>query len=202
MADGLVSRGHSGDPQLEKIAAFIMRLVEGRFPDLGAHHQRLRVIAVSFGRHLGLASGEVKILSVGAHIHDIGKLSISEHILNKPARLTATELLLVRQHPEIGVQLLKPLGLDERISEIVYCHHENFDGSGYPQGLAGEAIPLLARMVRILDSFDALTTDRPYHKGVANGEALRALQEDAHCYDPALLGYFIEMISNDRDSRF
>ncbi len=191
-----MTSGNSTDPHLEKISRFILGIVEARYPDLGAHHQRLGKLAAAFARHLGYASRDVELLWIGAHIHDLGKLSISEHILNKPARLAATELSLVQQHPELGLQLLEPLGLDTRIAEIVYCHHENHDGSGYPRGLAGEAIPVLARIVRILDSFDALTTDRPYHKGIASAAALRVLQKDGHCYDPVLLAAFMEMINN------
>jgi HD-GYP domain-containing protein (c-di-GMP phosphodiesterase class II) len=183
--------------QLERISTFVARLVEGRDPDLGGHLQRSGVGASQFGRQMGCSSEEIEILAVGGRIHDVGKLSISEHILNKPARLTETEFSLIKQHTEIGDRLLEPLGLDSRISEIVHYHHENFDGSGYPQGLAGEAIPFLARMVRIWDSCDALTMDRPYHQGVSRADALRILQRDERFYDPYLLKSFCAMMSKD-----
>lgn len=183
---------------LEKISDFVAGLIEGRDPDLGGHHQRLGGYANEFAKFIGCTAEETTLLSVGGCIHDIGKLSISEHILNKPTRLTATEFSLVKQHADIGFQLLAPLGLDARISEIVRFHHENFDGSGYPNGLTGTAIPLLARMTRIWDSFDALTSDRPYHQGVSNPEALRILEQDAHLYDSDLLIEFCRMISGPR----
>lgn len=187
----------SGNSHLERISKFVARIVEGRYPDLDEHHRRLGESALAFAKYLGCSAEETELLSVGARIHDIGKLSISEHILNKSARLTTAEFSLVKQHPEIGFQLLSPLGLDPRISEIVQFHHENFDGSGYPQGLTGGAIPLLARMTRIWDSFDALTMDRPYHKGVSREEALRLLQRDAQLYDPELLKEFCTMVSSE-----
>lgn len=187
----------SGYSHLEKISKFVAAIVEGRYPDLGEHHQRLGESALAFAKYLGCSAEETELLSVGARIHDIGKLSISEHILNKPARLTSAEFSLIKQHPEIGFKLLSPLKLDPRISEIVQFHHENFDGSGYPRGLGGEAIPLLARMTRIWDSFDALTMNRPYHKGVSREEALRLMQCEAHLYDPDLLKEFCAMVNND-----
>lgn len=92
---------------------------------------------------------------------------------------------------------MSPLDLDLRISEIVHFHHENFDGSGYPTGLAGTAIPRLARMARICDSYDALTMDRPYHQGTSREEALRILQRDSRFYDPVLLKEFCAMVSGN-----
>lgn len=182
---------------LERITGFVARIVEGRDPDLGGHHQRLGRSALAFAKFTGCSPEETELLSVGARIHDLGKLSISEQILNKPARLTAAEFWLVQQHTVIGFQLLSPLGLDLRISEIVHFHHENFDGSGYPTGLAGAAIPLLARMTRIWDSYDALTVNRPYHQGVSSEEALRILQRDSRFYDPDLLKKFCAMVSGN-----
>jgi len=181
------------DSHLERISGFVAGIVEGRYPDLGGHHERLGQMAASFAQQIGCSSEEAGLLSMGASIHDLGKLSISEHILNKPARLTASEFSMVKQHAEIGCQLVAPLGLDARVSGILRHHHENYDGSGYPAGLSGEAIPLLARIVRIWDSFDALITDRPYHRGISGREALRVMQKDAHFYDPALLEAFCKM---------
>jgi HD-GYP domain-containing protein (c-di-GMP phosphodiesterase class II) len=183
------------DWDIERISKFVAGIVEARDPGLGEHHQRLGEGAALFAQYIGCSSEEIELLSIGARIHDIGKLSISEHVLNKPGRLTASEFSLVKQHAEIGTRLLAPLGFDSRINEIVYHHHENYDGSGYPRGLAEKAIPLLARIVRIWDSFDALTTDRPYHQGVAGEEALRLLQRDSHLYDPILLESFCKMMS-------
>lgn len=188
------------DSHLEKISKFVAAIVEGRDPDLGGHHQRLGKYAVLFAQHLGCTPGDIELLSIGARIHDIGKLTISDHILNKPARLTATEFSLVKQHTEIGNQLLDPLGLDSRISEIVHFHHENHDGSGYPKGISGEAIPAFARMIRICDTFDAIAMDRPYHQGISSDDALRVMQRDSHFYEPHLLKSFCQMIVKQQKS--
>lgn len=175
---------------MEKITKFVARLVEGRDPDLAGHHDRLGDGADRFGKHLGLSAEEIHLLCVGARIHDIGKMSISDHILNKPSRLTAAEFSLVQRHTDIGADLLAPLELDPRINEIVRLHHENYDGSGYPDGLSGDKIPFFARLTRILDSFDAITTNRPYHQGASPEEALRRMERDSHWYDPDLLHQF------------
>lgn len=189
------------DPShLERILTFVAGIVEGRDPDLGGHHERLGQDTLLFARHIGCSSKETEMLFAGSLIHDIGKLSISEHILNKPARITVAEFALVEQHAEIGAQLLAPLGLDSRIGDIVYYHRENYDGSGYPRGLAEDAIPLLARMVRICDSFDALATDRPYHQGIFAAAALRTLQRESNFYDPDLLNSFCKIMSNEQVS--
>jgi putative nucleotidyltransferase with HDIG domain len=179
---------------LDRITGFVSGLLEGRDPDLAVHHQRVAASAESFARDIGFSAKDTELLTIGARLHDLGKLSISEHILNKPARLTGTEFALVQQHTDIGRKLLAPLGLDPRISEIVYYHHENYDGSGYPEGLSGESIPILARMIRIWDSFDALTMDRPYHKGISANEALRLMRRESHLYDPVLLKNFCETV--------
>lgn len=179
---------------MEKITKFVAGLVEGRDPDLAVHHQRLGENGESFARHLQCAAEEVNLLSIGARIHDLGKLSISDHILNKPSRLTAAEFSLVKQHAEIGADLLAPLELDPRIDDIVRYHHENYDGTGYPRGLKGDRIPFFARIVRILDSFDALTVNRPYHQGVSPGDALKRLEHDADRYDPDLLQQFCRFV--------
>lgn len=188
----------ANDFQLDKISAFVEKIVEGRDPDLGGHLSRVGKNAGPLGRLMGCSSAEMEILAMGARIHDLGKLSISEHILNKPARLTETEFSLIKQHPIIGKQLLIPLGLDSRVSDIVHCHHENYDGTGYPQGLAGDAIPFLARIVRIWDSYDALTMDRPYHKGISPSEALHVLRRDERFYDAYMLKSFSAFVSANR----
>ncbi len=186
-------------PRPEQISRFVAGIIESRDPDLGEHHHRLGESAVRFARHAGCSSEETAVLVMGARVHDIGKLAISDHILHKPARLTATELALVRQHAEMGHRLLSPLGLDARIPDAVYHHHENYDGSGYPEGLAGEAIPLAARILRILDSYDAMTETRSYRQGMPRAEALRRLQASAQHYDPRLLEIFFRISRAEPD---
>lgn len=177
------------------ISAFIQRVVDARDPDVASHQSRLGAYARGFARHLSMSEDETHTLTYGAEIHDIGKLSINESILHKPSRLTHAEYLLVQQHARLGAELLEPLRLPDQVVMIVLHHHENFDGSGYPARLSGHQIPLLARIVRIIDSYDAITEDRPYHKGTPFADALSMLHSAAQWYDPELLQEFTKFIS-------
>ena len=179
---------------LDGLTQFVQRLVDGRDPDLAGHHGRCGNTSIKLCQHIGCIPADVKLIAIASGMHDLGKMAINEHILNKPARLTKTEFELIKQHPVIGGHLVEPLGLDVRISQVVVHHHENFDGSGYPEGLRGEDIPYLARIMRITDSYDALTTDRPYHKGVSSKDAVTILLKDSRFYDPRLLGSFSELM--------
>jgi len=179
---------------LDGITQFVHRLIDGRDPDLATHHTRSSNTAIDFCRRIGCMPAEIGLISVASGIHDVEKMSINEHILNKPAKLTKTEFDLVKQHPVIGARLLEPLDLEVKITQIVLYHHENFDGSGYPEGLRGEDIPYLARITRIIDSYDALTMDRPYHKGVSSMDAATILLKDSRFYDPLLLEPFCKFI--------
>ncbi len=188
--------GKNDFDHINGIYQFTAGIIEARYPDLAEHLFRTKERAILFGQYAALTEEETSILSIGAGIHDIGKLSISDYILNKPARLTAVEYSQVQKHVDFGVQFLKPLNLDPRIDEIVLFHHENQDGSGYPNGLKSNEIPFLARMVRIMDTFDALTEDRPYHKGVSHSEAVGVLRRESRFYDPELLECFFDMIND------
>ncbi|MDE2149839.1 MAG: HD domain-containing protein, partial [Gammaproteobacteria bacterium] len=174
---------------------FVTRIVNGRDPGLCGHLRRVGYMSALLAEAIGYSADDVKLISLGACLHDIGKLSISEYILYKPARLTATEFAVVSRHAELGVELLTPLELDSRISDIVLYHHENYDGSGYPRGLAGEKIPHFARIVRICDCFDALTSNRPYQQSISVNAALETLQRDAHCFEPHLLDLFCRLMT-------
>lgn len=179
---------------LGKLSRFVDGIVEGRDPSLAEHHHRTSRAARQFGRHLGMGRGKIRLLEIALALHDFGKLSIPDSILHKPARLSSAEFSMVQQHPEFGHRMIEPLGLDPAINEIVLHHHENYDGTGYPAGLKGDGIPYFARVARILDSFDALTEDRPYHRGVPPEDALGILQRDERMYDPMLLATFSQAI--------
>lgn len=181
------------DQMLESLSSFVAGLLEVHHPTLGEHQLRMGNHALEFAHHIGCSAADARLLSAGARLHDIGKLAVSQKILNKPGRLTAAELAEVRTHPDVGFALLRPLNLDARIGQIVRFHHENFDGTGYPCGLAGTRIPFLARAVRILDSYDALTSHRPYHSALPGPKALARLRRDAGFYDPDLLQRFCQM---------
>jgi len=179
---------------VENITRFVAGIVDANYPDLTHHHRGVGDLAVRLARRIGSSFQELRLLSMGAQLHDIGKLSIDTAILDKPAPLSRRERAAIEKHPGLGHRLIQPLGLDKAVEDSVLHHHENLDGSGYPAGLKGSAIPFFARILRICDCYDALTRNRAYHRGRSAGEALTRLQSDAHLYDPELLASFCDMI--------
>ncbi|MBI1195562.1 MAG: HD domain-containing protein [Gammaproteobacteria bacterium] len=175
------------------VADFVLGVIRMRDLDLCAHHQRVGDSVEPFGKALGFSEKDIELLSMGARIHDIGKLSVHDEILHKPAFLTKDEFALIKKHTESGRDLLAPLGLDARILDMVYHHHENYDGTGYPDGLSATDIPVLARVLRIADSYDAITNDTSYHKGISPGDAMRMMERESRYYDPKLLESFFRI---------
>jgi HD-GYP domain-containing protein (c-di-GMP phosphodiesterase class II) len=140
------------------------------------HSQRVADVAVEIGRELGLTDNEVKQLQYGGILHDIGKIGIKESILCKQSRLTDEEMEVMREHPAIGDSIIQPVSfLGPGVRAAVRNHHERWDGSGYPDKLAGEAIPLSARIVACADTFDACTSTRPYQTAMPLPEAMAIL---------------------------
>jgi putative two-component system response regulator len=148
--------------------------IEARDPSTTGHCHRLASYASILGRHLGMSDEDVAVLERGAFLHDMGKVGIPDSVLLKPGRLTLSEFELVKQHTIIGDRLCGELRSLRRVRPIVRHHHERLDGSGYPDALRGDAIPLLAQIIGVVDVFDALTSVRPYRAAVA---AERAHQE-------------------------
>jgi putative two-component system response regulator len=150
---------------LEDATAVISSLanaVEGRDAYTRGHVERVGTYAAEIGQHVGLGTAELSTLRIGGIVHDIGKVAVPDHILNKPGRLTEGEVELVKRHPIIGYDILQPLRTFRNVLPIVRWHHERPNGRGYPDGLAGEQLPLLPRIVAVADVFDALSTTRPY----------------------------------------
>ena len=172
------------------------RFIEARDPFTENHCDRLVDYATALASALNLDPADLDALYRGAFIHDIGKIAIPDRILLKKGKLTHAEYELMKQHPVIGDDLCRTVRSLEDVRGIVRHHHERLDGRGYPDGLAGDAIPLLARIVTIVDVFDALTTDRPYRKALAVGAALQIMHDDAKrgwC-DPALFDTFVDVL--------
>lgn len=144
----------------------LARAAEFRDNDTGLHVQRMSLLAATIGRRMGLGSREIDLLLNACPMHDIGKIGISDLILLKPGKLTAEELELMRQHTTIGADILQGDDSDllRMAHDIALHHHERWDGAGYPHGLSGQAIPLMARIAAVADVFDALTMDRPYKR--------------------------------------
>ena len=152
----------------------------------GVHSTRLAEWALHVAGELGLDRNSLGDIEVAALLHDIGKIGISDAILNKPAKLTAEEYALMKKHPEYGWAVLRQVPGMERASLIILHHHENYDGTGYPGGLRAEEIPIGSRIVSVIDAFDAMVSNRPYRQGLPFEEAERRLllasgtQFDAH----------------------
>jgi len=172
------------------------RFIEARDPFTENHCDRLVDYATALASALNLDPADLDALYRGAFIHDIGKIAIPDRILLKKGKLTSAEYELMKQHPVIGDDLCRTVRSLDDVRGIVRHHHERLDGRGYPDGLAGDAIPLLARIVTIVDVFDALTTDRPYRKAMAVGAALQIMHDDAKrgwC-DQALFDTFVDVL--------
>jgi len=152
--------------------------IEARDAYTDGHCQRLATSAVAVGEALGLQAEDVEALRRGGVLHDIGKVGVPDAVLLKPARLTPSEFDVMKQHTVIGDRLCAPLRSLKRVRPIIRHHHERFDGTGYPDGLGGEDIPLLAQIMSVVDVFDALTTDRPYRAAMTLDDACRELENE------------------------
>ena len=159
------------------------------------HIGRVRKLAVAIARRLGLSDADVQAIEIGAALHDVGKLGIPEHILNKPGRLTDDEFTLVKKHAEIGARILEPVNFPGPVMGVVKHHHEKWDGSGYPDGLVGQDIPLGGRILAVADVYDALTSDRPYREGWTHERALLHIQDTTGThFDPSVVAAFEQVI--------
>lgn len=179
----------SSDPQLE--VEGLLRTVERIEPETGRHGLDVAEIAQTLVEALGLAPADRLELALGARLHDVGKLRVPPQILGKRGLLTDAEWQVMRLHPLWGAEMVASIPGLEAVSVIVRCHHERYDGGGYPDGLAGEQIPLASRVVALCDAFSAMTSDRPYRPAVDNAAALRELAAGAGTqFDPELTARF------------
>ena len=165
--------------------------------DAYSRHHSIRVtnIAALFAEKLQLATELVDSLRLAGALHDIGKIGIPDVILLKPDKLDLEEVEIIRQHPVIGDNIVAPLNLLPRERAIILHHHERWDGKGYPKGLAGEDIPFLSRIIALADSYDAITSDRPYRRRRTHEEALAEIAAHAGSqFDPDLAGQFLKIM--------
>lgn len=157
----------------------LVSTIEARDPYTKDHSQRVTNLAVRIAQKMGMSQDETDMLRFAGYLHDIGKIGIRDSILMKPGNLTPEETSIIRTHPIIGERIVKPLGLLPMERSVIRHHHERWDGSGYPDGLRGEEIPLAARVLAVADVFDAMTSDRVYRRGMPAQEALREIQRAA-----------------------
>jgi putative two-component system response regulator len=176
----------------ESVLFSLARSIESKDPYTHGHCERLAEHSVSLGRQAGLPEDEITALQRAGVVHDIGKVSVPDAVLLKPGRLTEDEWKIIRQHPVVGERICAPLKSFRLVLPIIRHHHEKFDGSGYPDGLRGEAIPAGARILQVVDVFDALTTERPYKKALPVAEALEVMREEVRkgWWDPNIFSQF------------
>ena len=162
------------------------------------HVRRVQRLAVTLARRAGMSEDEVKGVEVAALLHDIGKLAVPEHILNKPTKLTDDERKLIQKHPTVGAEIIGAVDFGYPVAPLIASHHERWNGEGYPKRLRGEEIPLGSRILGIVDYFDALIADRPYHKAMAEADARLIIKEEAgSALDPMLVQMFLEILEEE-----
>jgi HD-GYP domain-containing protein (c-di-GMP phosphodiesterase class II) len=177
------------------------QLLDLRDLNTGLHSTRLAEWGLLVARSLGVSERDMYELEMGALLHDIGKVGVPDSILNKPDKLTPEEYEVVKRHPEFGWTVIRKLRGLEQSSLYVLHHHENFDGTGYPAKLKGHETPIGARIVSVIDAFDAMVSARPYRKGMPIPEALRRLHEvSGKQFDPAVVNSFTEFAQNEMAS--
>ncbi|MGD8447500.1 MAG: HD-GYP domain-containing protein, partial [Desulfobacterales bacterium] len=165
--------------------------VEARDLYTREHSSRVTGISLILGKQLGCSGEELDILNFAGHLHDIGKIGIRDDILLKPGRLTDQEFEKIKEHPVIGANILEQLGMWEKERQIIRCHHERFDGNGYPDGLKGDQIPFLARILSLADVYDAMASDRAYRKRMEEDLILKIINEGAGTqFDPEVVAKF------------
>jgi putative two-component system response regulator len=179
------------------VVAALANAVEAKDVTTEHHCQRLAGYAHSLAAAVGLEGGELRAVSFGALLHDVGKIGVSESILTKPAPLTVAEWAEMRRHPEIGEQICRPLASSPQFVPIIRHHHERWDGNGYPDGLRGEAIPIGARIVGLVDAFDAMVNDRPYRPALTVSQAVAEVRAGTgRQFDPGLVPHFLDLLES------
>ena len=191
------------DEQAEGVLYILARRVESKNPLTDGHSERIAEHTVRFGERLGLDLEELETLRIASLLHDIGKVAVPDAILLKPGKLTAEETEVMRQHPLVGEEICSPLKSFRHALPAIRHHHERMDGSGYPDGLHGDAIPLAARILQLTDIYDALTMDRPYRKALSAKDAVGIMNAEAEggLLDGALLAEFLQFLASPAPRR-
>ena len=180
----------------ETVLFTLARSIEGKDPYTHGHCERLAEYSATLATHLGLPEEQVIALRRAGVVHDIGKIAVPDSILLKPSKLTPEEWKLVQEHPIVGERICEPLKSFRLVLPVIRYHHEKFNGSGYPDGLAGENIPVTARVLQIVDVYDALTTNRPYKPAFSTSDALQTMNEEVAkgWWDPDIFDQFERLV--------
>jgi putative two-component system response regulator len=183
----------------EAVVAALANAIAMSHPATGSHSHRVARLAANLAAAVGLSPEDLEAVVSGALLHDVGKLGLPEALLEKPGPLSEDELTLLRRHAEAGEAICRPLAMANRLGPIIRSHHERWDGSGYPDGLAGEAIPVGARVVTVVDAFDAIVHDRPYRPARSPREAVAEIRLGCGSqFDPTIARRFIVELALDQ----
>jgi|SRR5580698_1740813 len=182
----------------ESVLFSLARSIEGKDPYTYGHCERLMNYSVSLGEHLCLPEEQIIALRRAGIVHDIGKVAVPDAILLKPGKLTPEEWKLMQEHPVVGERICAPLKSFRAVLPIIRHHHEKLDGSGYPDGLRGDGIPVTARILQVVDVYDALTTKRPYKAALSMTEALQIMNQEVAkgWWDPRIFNEFERLITS------
>ena len=178
------------------IARFFRELVKYRNAYDAYHGPQTSYMAGELGAAINLPLEEISLLKIAAELHDLGKFAIPESLINKPSRLTIAELSTIHLHAKYGYRIARAVKLGPLIEDVILHHHENQDGSGYPDGLIGDKISIHARIIHITDAFDALTSERPYRGPHSPREAIAIIQNEEHKFDQHLLLLLRRKVTN------
>ncbi len=177
--------------------------IEANDPYTRGHSERVADYGARIAERMGLSEDQIDVIRNAGILHDIGKIGISETILQKPGPLTQSELITVQDHPAIGEKICKPLRSANLLLTVIRHHQERFDGDGYPDNLKGEQIPVEARVIAVADAFDAMTSPRPYRPPMSQRQVLGTLRREAgKQWDPVVVATFLEIIEADRPAPF
>ncbi len=182
-------------------AGALLAALEARDGYSGEHSQAVVGLSVAVARRLGLSEDDVAEVELAALLHDVGKIGVPDSVLNKPGPLDGQEWALMREHPVIGERIVASIESLARLAPVVRAEHERWDGKGYPDGLAGEGIPLASRVVFCCDAFHAMTSDRPYREAIGEERALRELETNAGTqFDPQVVAALVDHVGVSRAS--
>jgi HD-GYP domain-containing protein (c-di-GMP phosphodiesterase class II) len=188
--------------EVETGVAALAHAVDAHDRETGRHSASVAAMAARVGRRIGMRGGRLGLLVAAARLHDLGKVAIPEEILNKPGPLEESEWMLMRRHPGIGADVIACIDGLGPVAPLVRSHHERWDGRGYPDGLAGEEIPLASRVIAACDSLQAMTSDRPYRGALTLDDALAELIAGAGSqFDPDVVTALTEEHRTDGDAR-
>jgi putative nucleotidyltransferase with HDIG domain len=191
---------HRGGNLESTVQSFVLAL-EMKASDLGVHVLRVEAYAMNLGIRLHLPLPELETLRLAARMHDVGKLAVADEIVRKRGPLTASEYQEMCAHPVLGANMIRDLDFPPEVSQVILCHHERWDGGGYPGRIARHTIPLLARIVTLADCFDAMTSHRSYRRALPVEKAASLMREQrAKSFDPVLLDHFLEHLPPVNDA--